>query len=305
MLSLAVETQQLTKKYGEDTIVEDLELQVPDEKIYGFLGPNGAGKTTTLRLLLGLIHPTFGDVKVLGHQMPNDRLHILAQTGALIETPAHYDHLTARDNLEITRRLYGVEDPKQVDRVLDLVGLQRSAHQKVKKYSLGMKQRLGIAYTLMHQPKLMVLDEPTNGLDPEGIQEIRTLVQHLSKQDGISVIVSSHLLNEMEQMADEIGIIHQGHLLFQGQKHDLINKMTMTVIVKTSNQSQTKHLLENQGYTVHWNVQEQEALMVDSQTQDVEHIQRSIQQQGILVNQVTPNVRTLEDAFLQLIKSER
>lgn len=211
-----VHTCGLTKKYGEAISVNNLDMIVHSEKIYGFLGPNGAGKSTTLKMLLGLIHPTQGEIDIFGKRLqPKSRLALLKNIGSLIETPSYYGHLSGRENLRILQTILNV--PKtNIDKVLQIVRLDKQASKKVSAYSLGMKQRLGLASALLAFPRLMILDEPTNGLDPAGIQEMRELICSLPRQYGMTVIVSSHLLSEIDQMAEEIGIIANGRLMFQG-----------------------------------------------------------------------------------------
>jgi len=210
-----IETKGLTKTYGKQAAVTNLDMSVRKGSIYGFLGVNGSGKTTTMKMLLGLQKPTSGTFSINGKTFPQDRMSILKNVGSFIEGPAFYGNLTGEENLEIIRRILKL--PKSsIAEALELVGL--TAHQKklAKKYSLGMKQRLGLASALMGKPELLILDEPTNGLDPQGIQEIRNLIRSLPKLTGCTILVSSHLLSEIEMMADDIGIIHQGKLLFQG-----------------------------------------------------------------------------------------
>lgn len=210
-----VHTYGLTKKYGEVPSVSNLEMVVESERIYGFLGPNGAGKSTTLKMLLGLVKPTDGEIDIFGKRLSaKTRMELLKHIGSLIETPSYYGHLTAKENLRILQLILDL--PKQnIDEVLKIVRLDKQAGKKVSAYSLGMKQRLGLASALLSFPKLMILDEPTNGLDPAGIQEMRELICSLPRQYGMTVIVSSHLLSEIDQMAEDIGIIANGRLMFQ------------------------------------------------------------------------------------------
>lgn len=209
-----VSTQALTKTYGDHRVVDGIDLAVPAGGIYGFLGPNGAGKSTTLKLLLGLIRPTSGTVTVLGHTMTTSR-PAAGMIGSLIEGPSFYPSLTGRENLAMVADYLGL--PKSaVDRVLDTVGLRGQDAKLAKRYSLGMKQRLGLAMALLPDPPLLLLDEPTNGLDPAGVAEIRQLIVALARQEGRTVLVSSHILSEIEQMADRVGIICAGSLRYQG-----------------------------------------------------------------------------------------
>lgn len=209
-----VETEDLTKTYGAVNSVNQLQMQVGKGEIYGFLGPNGAGKTTTIRMLLGLIKPTTGNIKVFNRDLKTNRIDILREVGSLVESPSYYGHLTGHENLEVIRQMLQVPK-KNIDEVLRIVRLEKQKDKLVKQYSLGMKQRLGIAMALLGNPKLLILDEPTNGLDPAGIQEIRELIKQLPKQYDMTVVISSHLLNEMDQIATQVGIINSGQLIFQ------------------------------------------------------------------------------------------
>lgn len=221
MNNIIIETKQLDFFFKRDQkILQSLNLKVPAGSIYGFLGPNGAGKTTTLRLLLGLLRKQEGDITIFGKPFQENRIAILQRTGSLIEQPSLYLHLSGKENLELFRLNYGVEKTR-ITEVLKIVHLVDAANKKVKAYSLGMKQRLAIAIALLHDPELLVLDEPTNGLDPNGIIETRELLKSLNRDHGKTILVSSHLLTEVEKMATHVGIIHKGKLLFQGPLQEL------------------------------------------------------------------------------------
>ncbi|NGM85083.1 ABC transporter ATP-binding protein [Paenibacillus sp. 7124] len=209
-----IQTTDLVKRYRGRNAVDHLNLSINQGDIYGFLGPNGAGKTTTIRMLLGLIAPSEGQVRVFGKDLRKDRLDILRRIGSLVESPSYYGHLSAVDNLEAIRRILGAPK-RRIAEVLDIVSLTGEEKRPVKGFSLGMKQRLGIAAALLGSPELLILDEPTNGLDPAGIQEMRSLIMSLPKEHGITVLVSSHLLSEIEQMAGTVGIIRQGRMVYQ------------------------------------------------------------------------------------------
>lgn len=212
-----VETIKLTKRYGAEPVVNQVSLCVPEGSVYGFIGPNGAGKSTTMKMLLGLVKPSSGEIHLLGRQMnEGNRLELLRQTGSLIESPSCYGHLTGEENLQIVAELKNVPK-KDICRTLEIVELAGSRKRKVREYSLGMRQRLGIAQALLGNPRLLVLDEPTNGLDPSGIQQMRSLIRDMPNRCGATVLISSHLLSEMEQMVDQVGIINHGRLLFQGE----------------------------------------------------------------------------------------
>ena len=216
-----LETVNLSKKGGTGYRVKDLSIKVPKNCVYGFLGPNGAGKSTTLKMILGLIHPDSGNISVFGKTMTSaNKLAILHKTGSLIENPGGYGHLSGLENMQIVQKLKGVKE-EEIASALKTVRLYEQRDKKLSSYSLGMKQRLGIAMAILGNPKLLILDEPTNGLDPAGIQEIRELIVSLPKERNMTVIISSHLLSEIEQMASQVGIIHHGQLLYEGPLKDL------------------------------------------------------------------------------------
>ena len=221
MMNYILETQHLSKKSGNSYRVKDLSLSVPEKCVYGFLGPNGAGKSTTLKMILGLIHPDEGEIQFLGKTVNSqNRLSLLQKTGSLIENPGGYGHLSGLENMQIVQKLKGVKE-EEIASALNTVRLYEQRDKKLSSYSLGMKQRLGIAMAILGNPKLLILDEPTNGLDPAGIQEIRELIVSLPKERNMTVIISSHLLSEIEQMASQVGIIHHGQLLYEGPLQDL------------------------------------------------------------------------------------
>ena len=215
-----ITTEQLTKKYKNFVSVNNVSLHIWKGSIYGFLGPNGAGKSTTMKMLLGLTAPTKGSFAIDGRHFPEDRIDILKEVGSFIESPSFYANLTGRENLDIIRRILGLPETS-VDDALELVGLEEFGGRLAKKYSLGMKQRLGLAGALLGRPPVLILDEPTNGLDPSGIHEIRNLVKSLPDLYDCTIMISSHMLSEIELMADDIGILNHGNLLFEGSLEDL------------------------------------------------------------------------------------
>ena len=215
-----ITTKQLTKKYKSFVAVDNVSLNIRKGSVYGFLGPNGAGKSTTMKMLLGLTAPTKGSFAIDGKHFPNDRISILKEVGSFIESPSFYANLTGRENLDIIRRILGLP-ADSVEDALELVGLSEFGGRLAKKYSLGMKQRLGLAGALLGRPPVLILDEPTNGLDPSGIHEIRNLIKSLPGLYDCTVLISSHMLSEIELMADDIGILNHGHLLFEGSLKEL------------------------------------------------------------------------------------
>ncbi len=232
-MSYAVTTNHLTKRYGDRVVVDDLSLRIPDGCVYGFLGPNGAGKSTTMKMLLSLIQPSAGKVEILGQPMTRaTRRSLLGTVGSLIEAPPGYAHLTGAENMRLIQRLLHLEKG-QIEQAVQTVHLEDQMDKKVRDYSLGMKQRLGIAMALARQPRLLILDEPTNGLDPAGIEEIRGLLRHLAA-NGVTVMVSSHLLGEIDKTATVLGILTQGRMIFQGTRAELMDATAPDVLVTCS-----------------------------------------------------------------------
>lgn len=301
-MQTVIETKALCKQYGPHTAVDHVELHVPQGCVYGFIGPNGAGKSTTMKMLLGLIHPTAGRVRLLGQELTEkSRLPLLRQTGSLIESPAGYLHLTAQENLEIVADLKGVPH-KDIGRVLDIVHLTQDRNRKVGQYSLGMKQRLGIAMALLGSPKLLILDEPTNGLDPAGIQEMRALIRNMPAATGATVLISSHLLGEMEQMVEQVGIIDHGHILFEGPLTELQRHSRGNVTLRLLDPAKAAPILRANGLTAHSDSYVvtlpplQDALLAD--------LVQKLAACGAGVVELTPHTKTLEEIFLSLTSEE-
>lgn len=292
-----ITTNALTKEYDHKKVVNTLDLHVPEGSVYGFLGPNGARKSTTLKMLLGLVKPTGGEIRVFGKKLSQEnRLEILKQTGSLIEAPSYYGHLSGKENLRIICKLKNVPE-KDIMRVLHLVRMEKQMDKKVKNYSLGMKQRLGIAAALLGSPRLLLLDEPTNGLDPAGIQEIRELIRDLPEH-GITVLVSSHLLAEIDQMATDVGIIDKGHLIFQDSLVILHEHSRSRILFQTSDNEAAFRLLNTAGMSVKW---ETDSFYLDHVSDDI--VMDAVGQcvnAGIGVFRVTEQQKSLEDIFLSL-----
>lgn len=301
-MQTVIETKALCKQFGPHTAVDHVELHVPQGCVYGFIGPNGAGKSTTMKMLLGLIHPTAGRVRLLGQELTEkSRLPLLRQTGSLIESPAGYLHLTAQENLEIVADLKGVPH-KDISRVLDIVHLTQDRNRRVGQYSLGMKQRLGIAMALLGSPKLLILDEPTNGLDPAGIQEMRALIRNMPAATGATVLISSHLLGEMEQMVEQVGIIDHGHILFEGPLTELQRHSRGNVTLRLLDPAKAAPILRANGLTAHSDScvvtlpPLQDALLAD--------LVQKLAACGAGVVELTPHTKTLEEIFLSLTSEE-
>ncbi|MFJ8526510.1 ATP-binding cassette domain-containing protein [Bacillus sp. NPDC094106] len=300
--SAIVQTQNLSKTYRGINCVNKVNLHVQEGEIYGFLGPNGAGKTTTLKMLLGLIKPSEGTIKILGESLSKNRSSILQRTGSLIEAPSYYGHLTGLENMKVMQRLRNVPD-KNVHEVLRIVRLENQKNKKAEQYSLGMKQRLGIAMALLAFPKLLILDEPTNGLDPAGIGEIRELIKSLPARYGITILLSSHLLSEIEQIATSVGIISEGNLLFQGSMASLRQKSRNVILIKTGDNAKANQLLLTQGYSP---IQSGSRLEFDDlQDTEVAKMNRILVEHKIPVTRIEDQQRSLEDIFLELTGKER
>lgn len=249
-MTLAIETTQLTYAYAKDTpLLKDINLRVPQGSIFGFLGKNGSGKTTSLKLILGLLKKQKGQVAIFGKRLEDERIAILKNIGSLIESPSFYGHLSAKDNLRILQKMY--ECPiNRINEVLGVMGLSAVKNKKVQHFSLGMKQRLSIAFSLLHQPSLLILDEPTNGLDPKGIIEIRQLLKEINAKYGTTIIISSHLLSEVEKLVSHLAILNKGQLIFQGAIQDLQQKQKAlsSINIRTDQLEKSATLIAQQGY---------------------------------------------------------
>ncbi|WP_427911323.1 ABC transporter ATP-binding protein [Priestia megaterium] len=277
--------------------VDGVNLKINKGEIFGFLGPNGAGKTTTIRMLLGLIKPTKGEIELFGQDFTKNRTKILQRIGSLVESPSYYGNLTGFENLEAVRRLRGLSE-KRVTEVLEVVRLNKVANRLVKEYSLGMKQRLGIAAALLSEPELLILDEPTNGLDPAGIQEIRELIKELPHQNGMTVLVSSHLLSEIDQMATQVGIITEGKMIFQDSIEVLRKKRQPLLKIAVNNTLEASNILKGKGIipTIH-----KESLWIsETNPEFVSEINSTLVHSGLSVYRLEEVKRTLEDIFLDL-----
>jgi ABC-type multidrug transport system ATPase subunit len=297
MTTLAIEIQDVWKTYGEVTAVRGLSLDVPERSVYGFLGPNGAGKTTTIRMILGLQRPDRGDVTLFGQSLSENRLELLRRIGSLVETPSLYPHLSGRENLEVHRRLLSVP-LRAIDEALETVDLVSAAHRLVRTYSHGMRQRLGIACALLGNPELLVLDEPTNGLDPNGIHEIRALIRSLPKTRGITVFLSSHLLSEVDQVATHFAILSQGELQFQGTKQDLRKRTQPVLVIEVDRPDEARLVLAKAGYSTRR--EEQRILLEPSSELNPATINAILIQARLAVSHLAMQNATLEDVYLEL-----
>ncbi len=296
-----VQTKGLIKRFGRENAVVGLDMEIRKGEIYGFLGPNGAGKTTTIRMLLGLMEPTSGTVHIFQKNLKKERMNILKRVGSLVENPSYYPHLTAYENLEALRKIVGVEK-KRIGEVLEIVRLSDVANKKVKGFSLGMKQRLGIAASLLNNPELLILDEPTNGLDPSGIIEIRNLIKRLPSEYGMTILISSHLLAEIDQIATKVGIVMKGKIIFQ----DSIDVMRMfaqqkiTITVCNPNKA-WKSLMTN---GIKTNLEGKVLLLHECDNKKVARAVHILVNDGFSIYRVEEEKKSLENIFLHMTSKE-
>ncbi len=297
---MVLETVDLAKQYGKQFAVSELNMHVKKGEIYGLLGRNGAGKTTTIRMAMGLLQPTKGEVKLFGERLTVPTKQIFNRTGALIEAPAFYENLTAKDNLKIIADLRGTQSRDCIDRALMLVNLENETHKKVKQFSLGMKQRLGIAMALMHEPEFIILDEPTNGLDPVGIQQIRLLIQKLCAEKGTTILISSHILSEIEQMANTIGIIDHGKMIEELSMDEIRRRNRHYVKMTVSDMNRTVPLLEKELCITDFEIVSEREIKIYQIETDFEKVNRLLNQNEIGVSEISMNKGNLEEYFLRL-----
>jgi lantibiotic transport system ATP-binding protein len=293
-------TESLSRRFGEVRAVEDINLEVPPGSVFGFLGPNGAGKTTTIRLLLGLLRPHRGAVRLFGEPLERRRRTLLAQVGSLVETPSLYPHLTGRENIDIRRLLLGLS-AVETSRVLDVVRLQDAAGRLVGGYSLGMRQRLGLALALLGRPRLLILDEPTNGLDPAGIKEIRELIRQLAAEEGITVFLSSHLLPEVEQVASHIGVISRGRMVFQGDPESFRPRRRARLVVGTGDPARAAVILESHGWTAE--LLPDGKLALDAAAIEPARLNQILVSHDVAVWHLALEQPTLEQTFLEMTET--
>jgi ABC-type multidrug transport system ATPase subunit len=293
-----IRVNNLTKSFKNLTAVNNLSFSVNEGEVYGFLGQNGAGKSTTIRMLLTLIKPTSGSIEIFGMDLYKHRKEILQQTGAVIEKPDLYKYLTAKENLRIFAKLSGVKaDDKKIMEQLQMVGLADRADSKVKTYSQGMKQRLGLAVALIHNPGLIILDEPTNGLDPQGIADIRNLINHLSKDLGKTLLVSSHLLNEMEMIADSMLIINKGKKIVEGKVSELLNPSQMRVELITDNNIAAVNFIQLSTWKNNYKNQMEGSLFFEMAKTQIQELAADLVKNNIGIQMLRP-VHSLEEYFL-------
>lgn len=300
-MALSIQTQGLSRRFAGGFGVSDLDLEVPAGAVYGFLGPNGAGKTTTIRLLLGLLQPDRGRIHLNGQPLDRRNRQALAHVGALVESPALYPHLSGRQNLEVTRRLLAAPVAR-VDEVLAITGMREPADRKVRDYSLGMRQRLAIALALLGRPRLLILDEPANGLDPAGILDMRRLLRRLVDDHDVSVFVSSHQLSEVELIASHVGVLHEGRLRFQGTLAELRARYQPRVQLRCDDPSRAAAILEAAGEDVDHS--DPDTLSVPLRQRAEGELNRLLVEAGLAVSHLMREQASLETLFFDVTRDQ-
>lgn len=299
-MNTIVKTKSLCKEYGGVYRVKDMDLNIREGEVYGFLGPNGAGKSTTMKMLLNLVKPTSGHIEIFGREFNEaNRIELLKNIGSLIESPSYYGHLTGMENMRVVQKLLDLPD-KNIKEAVHVVRMENQMDKKVKNYSLGMKQRLGIAMAIARFPKLLILDEPTNGLDPAGIEEVRELIKSLPQRYGMTVMISSHLLSEMDKMATAIGIINHGRLIFQDSMDCLRAQSKKYIAIRTQNNREVERLLESYNPSY-----KDKFLLIENLSDDkTAEIVKYLVQNGINIFRIEQHQKTLEEIFLELTGKE-
>lgn len=301
MKDVILKTYNITKKYGNQIAVNNVNMTIKKGEIYGFIGQNGAGKTTLIRLITGLIHKTNGDIELLGASSENELNKSRAMVGSLIETPSFYNNMTARENLEVSRRIRNIPGNKRVDEVLELVGLKNIEKKKVKNFSLGMKQRLGIANAIMGNPRLLILDEPINGLDPMGIVEIRELLKKINKEKDMTILISSHILSELSELATTYGIISSGKLIEEITSQELKEKCRKYIDLKVDDTSRAVTILERKLGINDYQVLANKKIKVFSNLDNVGEVNSILSNSGIIVESIGVKGENLEEYFMNVI----
>lgn len=295
-----LKTYNLTKEFKNFSAVKNLNMTINQGDIYGFLGENGAGKTTTIRMIMGLIKTTSGEIELFSEKASSKNRRLLQRIGSMIEYPGFYPNLTAKENLEIHRRMMGIQGKDCIADSLKIVGIEDVKDKKVKEFSLGMKQRLGIARALLHHPEFLILDEPTNGLDPMGIKEIRELIIDLSHKQDITFLISSHILSEIQQMANKIGIIHKGELLEEIAYEELQKRNRHYINVKVNDDKKASFILEQKLDIKDYVIWEKNNLRIYEKLQEASNINKILVSNDLFVDEICLKVDSLEDYFLRL-----
>ncbi|HEY4392301.1 MAG TPA: ABC transporter ATP-binding protein [Paenibacillus sp.] len=296
-----VRTKQLTRAYRGNEVVSNVNLNIKQGEIYGMLGPNGAGKTTVMKMITNLVKPTAGEIEIFGERLTDTSYRLLGRMGTIIETPIFYEKLTARDNLELHCEYMGYHNKKSIDEALDLVDLKGSDKKAVKEFSLGMKQRLGIARAIVTKPELLILDEPINGLDPLGIKELRDLFKMLCKQYGITILISSHILGEIELIADTIAVMNNGKLLQEVPMEHVVRQTTEYIEIKTDESSKAAYVLENHLHISNVRVTDDGQIRIYDCSVPQSELMKTLVLHDVSIEAVHKKKGSLEDYFLSIL----
>jgi bacitracin transport system ATP-binding protein len=302
---IAIETKNLTKSFGSHRAVDRLNLSIDQGEIYGFLGNNGAGKTTTIKMMTGLISPTDGSVKILGEELEKSKQEILKQVGCIVEAPGFFGNLTGHENLQIYLRHRGTSKRKIIEETMELTGLDPKDTMLVRRYSLGMKQRLGIARALLNQPEILLLDEPTNGLDPSGIRGMRKLLRQLAKEQRMTLFLSSHILTEVEQLADRVGIIHNGNLIDEISMEGLRNQGSGYLEIQVDQPAEALRLLETEMGLYDFTVKADHCIEIFNAVDQLARINQMLVEHQVDVYQLNRKKQSLERHFIELTGGEK
>jgi len=300
-MSYIIKTTQLTKVFQGKEVVSDVNMKVKKGEIYGFLGPNGAGKTTIMKMLTNLVKPTSGEIEIFGEKLTNTSYEVLKRMGSIIEYPIFYDRLTARENLDLHCEYMGYYDKKAIDAALDLVKLKNIEDKSVKDFSLGMKQRLGIARAIITKPELLILDEPINGLDPVGIKELRDLFQMLCREYGITMLISSHILGEIEQIADTIGVISEGKLIKEVSMDEIHEQNTEYIELVVNDVKKAFYVLDEILHLTNFKVVDELRFRIYDTGTSQSEISKTLILNGVIIEEINKKNHSLEDYFLTLI----
>ncbi|MBI1785794.1 ABC transporter ATP-binding protein [Candidatus Sumerlaeota bacterium] len=304
MSGVILEIDQLTKRYGDRLAVDHLSLQVNKGDIYGFLGHNGAGKSTTIRMIMGMVWPTSGDIRVNGHSVVPGRHKYHWPVGAIIESPVFYEYLSARTNLEILSALSGGASKERIDEIVKMVRLTDRQHEKVSVYSHGMRQRLGLAQALLPQPELIILDEPLDGLDPKGIRDLRDVMLHVARDLGVTIFLSSHILSEVELTCNRVAVIHAGRRIYEGTTDALISRSDL-VLLRTANGRDPAEMIRKMEFVQSIAARDEGGWMVRMDHGKVPELNRQLVGAGFDVMELSPKKNRLEDVFLELTGMEQ
>jgi len=300
-MNYILRTTNLSKKYKDKDVITDVNMNIKKGEIYGFLGPNGAGKTTIMKMILNLVKPSVGEIEVFGEKLNNKAYETLKRLGSIIEYPVFYDKLTGRENLELHCEYMGYYDKDAIDKVLDLLNLKGIENKQVKDFSLGMKQRLGIARAIITKPELLILDEPINGLDPIGIKEMRDTLKMLNKEYNITILISSHILGEIEQIADTIGIINDGRLIKEVSMESIREKNTEYIEILTKDCIRAAYILENDLHISNFKVIDNALIRIYDQKLSQKDISKALILNEVEIEAISRKNNTLEDYFLNLL----